>query len=100
MKIETYYECPICHSSWPTRNEAITCRNQHPPIEKKWANCEVCGQGWNIAYWGEKQVAELARKCEQEHKDKGETEELSRVTFFLSGGTKGRYYPLTGEERK
>lgn len=48
MKIETYYECPICHSSWPTRNEAITCRNQHPPIEKKWANCEVCGQGWNI----------------------------------------------------
>ena len=53
MKIETYYECPICHSSWSTRNEAITCRNQHPIIEKRWANCEVCGQGWNIAYWGE-----------------------------------------------
>jgi hypothetical protein len=44
MKIEIYYECPICHSSWPTRSAAIACRNQHPIIEKRWANCEVCGQ--------------------------------------------------------
>jgi len=99
MKIETYYECPICHSSWPTRSAAIACRNQHPVIEKRWANCEVCGQGWNIAYWGEKQAAELARKCEQEHEAKGETEELSRRTFFLSGGTKGKYYPPRKESK-
>ncbi len=99
MVKQTYYECPICHSSWTTKSEAISCRNRHQVKTEEWYYCEVCGQGWNArAHWGEKGAAELARKCEQEHKDKGETEDVGRRTFFLSGGTRGRYYPLAREE--
>ncbi len=99
MKKETYYECPVCHSIWTTQSEAISCRNQHPAKIEEWYYCEVCGQGWNAhAHWGEKGAAERARKCEQKHRDNGEIEEVSRRTFFLSGGARGRYYPLTREE--
>jgi C4-type Zn-finger protein len=87
MNKVTYYKCPVCQSSWTTQSEAISCRNRHPVKIEKWYYCEVCGQGWNAhAHWGEKGAADLAMKCEQEHR--------------LSGGTKGRYYPLIGEERK
>lgn len=97
----TYYKCPVCQSSWSTQREAISCRNRHQVQTEEWYYCEVCGQGWNAhAPWGKKGAADLARKCEQEHRDKGETEEVSRRTFFLSGGTRGRYYPPTGEERE
>lgn len=100
MKVDTFYECPVCHSSWTTESEAISCRSRHPAIKRQWYTCEICGQGWNPqAHWGEKGAAELARKCEQKHKDKGEVEDVSRRTFFLSGGTQGRYYPPTGEDR-
>lgn len=93
MKIETFYECPVCNKSWTTESEAVACRNQHQAIKKQWFYCDICGQGWNPkAYWGEKGAAELARKCEQEHRDKGEDIEVSRNTFFLSGGRHGKYY--------
>lgn len=98
MKIEIFYECPICHCSYTTESEAIACRNRHPVIERQWAYCEICGQGWNMrTWWGEKWAIEEALKCEQRHKDKGETEEVGRRTFFLSGGKQGKYYDMKGD---
>ncbi|KLU66733.1 hypothetical protein DEAC_c14010 [Desulfosporosinus acididurans] len=94
MRIDTYYQCPVCQKAWETESKAIICRNQHPAIKKQWYTCGVCGAGWNPdAHWGEKGAAKQARTCEQKHQKKGEVEEVSRQTFFLSGGLQGKYYP-------
>ncbi len=93
MKIETYYMCPVCTKEYWTQSEAIECRNSHPVVKKQIYYCEACGQGWNPdAIWGPKGAADRAGKCEQEHRDKGEFEEVSTRTFFLSGGRHGKYY--------
>lgn len=99
MRIDTFYQCPVCQSSKSTESEAIACRNNHPAIKKQWYTCEICGEGWNPAAWGERVAAERARACEQKHREKGEVEEASRLTFFLSGGRKGKYYPPGGKAK-
>jgi len=94
MRIDTFYQCPVCQKAWATEGEAIDCRNHHTAVKKQWYECEVCGAGWNPnAYWGESGAAERARVCELKHRERGEVEELSRMTFFSSGGLHGKYYP-------
>jgi len=100
MKIDTFYtiyECPVCRRGYTSGSKANACRDKHPTIKKQWFCCEICGKGWSPqAHWGKKGAAELARACEQRHREKGEVEEVSTRTFFFSGGTQGKYYPPGG----
>jgi len=76
MKKEESYICPVCNVEWDSLSEAIKCRNSHPIFKRTWCRCEFCGQAWRENAFGIGEAERLARKCEQEHIDKNEVEEV------------------------
>ena len=54
-KLKEYFICPVCKKAGDTAEEAIKCRNSHPPIKEVWAE-SLGGQACNVGYYGEERA--------------------------------------------
>lgn len=83
MKVITLHICPVCKRRYDTPKEAITCRNKHEIKTITWVNCEACGQGWNVGYFGLERATQAAKECEQKHRENGDYEQVREARIFF-----------------
>lgn len=92
MIVEKTYQCRVCGLHYSTEKEARSCQSKHQPKQQEYAYCEICGAGWQVGYLNPTWAVDNAKTCEKAHHDKGEVEDISLLTFWLSQGQRGKYY--------
>lgn len=96
MKRVIFYKCPVCGRSSSNKPEIKECYRKHGIQAEEVIYCGICGHGWYVNAWGEKEAVRRAKECEKEHVEKGEADSEGIRAFFLSGGAHGRAKILKG----